>query len=350
MQMPRLLHKLLRTRRNKDIFLFILFFLLATLLWFGHAMQSVRTTTVPVYIHYTGQPDTIGLAKGSLPSQVMITVRDAGHRLRAYHKNPPQITIDLHQYIHGDSGTILIPSNDLRASIKAVLQDNSNLLSTSLDEIQSRYFKEESKLVTVVFAGTATPADGYQKIGEPQLIDKQIKISGQPEEINKIDTIFTKAVAFNDLTAPLNARVALDIPEGIRTKVDGVTVTLPVEQFKEKRITVKIEVANPEDIQKGVKEVLFFPSTVDVNIRVGNQYADKINESYFKATCEYPLSVDVGDRLEVTLNYQENPHITSMWFYPKEVEYRRVPKNIEGTEVGVKAEEEEAINETGEEE
>ena len=346
MQMPRLLHKLLRTRRNKDIFLFILFFLLAALLWFGHAMQSVRTTTVPVYIHYTGKPGHIGLTKEGLPSQVMITVRDAGHRLRAYHKNPPHITIDLHQYIHGDSGTILIPSNDLRASIKAVLQDNSNLLSTSTDEIQCGYFKEAGKPVTVIFTGKANPADGYQQIGEPQLTHQRIQIYGPKDIINKIDTIRTKAAVFNNLTNPLNARVALEVPKGIRAEMDSVTVTLPVEQFIEKRLSVKIEVANPKDIQEGVKEVLFFPSTVDVNIRVGSQYADKINESYFKATCKYPLSVDVGDRLEVTLNYQENPHITSMWFYPKEVEYRRVSKDIEGK----KAEGKETTNETGGEE
>ena len=125
MQILPTLRKLLRTRRNKDIIIFILFFVLATIIWYGHAMQSVRTTRVPVSIQYIGKPARIGLGEEGLPNQVMIEVRDAGHRLVTYHQAPPQITIDLHQYIHGDSGTIQIPSNALRGSIKAALQANS---------------------------------------------------------------------------------------------------------------------------------------------------------------------------------------------------------------------------------
>ena len=315
MQTPQLLHKLLRTRRNKDIFIFFLFFLLAALLWFGHALQSVRTTRVPVYIHYTGKPGNIGLTKEGLPDQVIITVRDAGHRLNTYHQNPPQITIDLHQYIHGESGTILIPANDLRASIKAVLQDNSNLLSASPDEIRCGYFKEADKTVSLVFTGSVSPADGYQQLGEPTLAKKKIKIFGQKEVIRKIDTLYTEEVAFTNLTDSLEKNVALVVPQGVRAEMDSVTLTLPIEQYTERRMTIPI-------VARGVPDgttLRLFPNEVDVNMRIGISHFDEIKEEDIHAYCYFPALPQVS--VEVKLSYPKNPHVTSVWYYPTEVQY-----------------------------
>lgn len=46
-----------------DVLTFLLFLVLAALIWYGHAMHSVRNTRVPVYIQYTGKPGTVGLGK-----------------------------------------------------------------------------------------------------------------------------------------------------------------------------------------------------------------------------------------------------------------------------------------------
>ena len=56
----------------RDVFTFLLFFALALIVWYGHAMQSVRNTHVPVLIQYTGKPDNIGLQSPGLPDTVMV--------------------------------------------------------------------------------------------------------------------------------------------------------------------------------------------------------------------------------------------------------------------------------------
>lgn len=302
------------TRRNKDIAIFVLFLILASLLWYGHAMQSVRNTQVPVYVHYTGKPGTIGLGEEGLPDQVLIEVRDAGHRLNAYHQSPLQITIDLRQYIHGDTGTIHIPANDLRSSIKAVLQDNSNLINTVPEEISCSYFTEKEKTVVVQLNGDMQVADGYQMVGNPRF-QKELHLYGKKSRLKTIDTIYTQPFSLRDMSDTTHVVLALDIPKGVRAEKDSLEVEIITEQYTEKRFMVEIKA---EKVPEGCYLHLF-PNKAEVNVRIGVSHYSEIRESDFKVTCDYPrLPIS---KLKLDLKYPDNPHITSAWVYPSEVEY-----------------------------
>ena len=302
------------TRRNKDIAIFVLFLILASLLWYGHAMQSVRNTQVPVYVHYTGKPGTIGLGEEGLPDQVLIEVRDAGHRLNAYHQSPLQITIDLRQYIHGDTGTIHIPANDLRSSIKAVLQDNSNLINTVPEEISCSYFTEKEKTVAVKLNGDMQVADGYQMVGNPRF-QKKLHLYGKKSRLKTIDTVYTQPFNLRDLSDTTHFMFALDIPKGVRAEKDSLEVEIITEQYTEKKFTVQIVADN---VPKGYSMHLF-PNKADVYVRTGVSHYSEINESDFRVYCTYPLLPH--SKLSLNLDYPSNPHITSAWVYPSEVEY-----------------------------
>jgi len=321
MQISPTLRKLLRTRKSKDIFIFIFFFVFATLLWYGHAMQSVRTTRVPVKIRYIGKNDSIGLSKEGLPTQVMIDVRDAGHRLNMYHQEPLQITLNLGPYIDADTGTIQIPSNDLRASIKAVLQDNSKLIDTDLEEIRCGYYKEHKKTVNLTFDGEIQLADGYQLICSPQLSPKQINIYGKKEVLKSIQSIPTQHMVFTNVIDTLRTHVPIIIPEGVRVeadgeKIEGVDIEVQTEQYAEKRFIVPIETLQvPEGCTMHI-----FPDKVEVSVRIGMSHYADLKASDIKVYCIYQQESDQA-KLAVQLDYSANPHITSAWVYPVEVEY-----------------------------
>lgn len=317
MQISQMLHKLLRARRNKDIFIFVLFFVFAAIIWYGHAMQSVRTTSVPIYIHYIGKPANIGLGEEGLPNKLMIDVRDAGHRLAAYHENPLRITIDLHQYIHGDSGTIQIPSNALRASIKGALQANSNLLGTEPEEIRCSYFREHEKNVRLMLDADIQLASGYQIIGKPQLKQQKITIYGKQDVLQEIDTIRTQHLAFTNLSDTLRTQVALDLPKGIRAERDSVYLELFIEQFTEKRYKMQIEKRN---VPSGWN-LHIFPEDVEVCVRIGMSHFADLKDSDLKVYCICPSYPTGEKKLDVTFDYSANPYITSAWIYPAQVEF-----------------------------
>ena len=282
-------------------------------MWYGHAMQSVRNTRVPVLIQYTGKPDAIGLGAPGLPDTVMIEVRDAGSRLNTYHAEPLRLTVDLRTYIHGDKGTIHVPSDALRRSISDILQGTSHLIETSPEEISCPYFTEQEKCVPVVFAGQLNIANEYQLVEEPTLSLSKVKLFGQDKALATIDTIYTEALTINEISDTLNTRLALVVPSSMRAEKDSVELQVITERFTEKKFTIPLHVT-------GVPEgytIRLFPNEVEVNVRVGIQHFAQVQASDLHARCTY---TDRQDKLDVDLTYS-NQYIRDAWAYPGTVEF-----------------------------
>ena len=299
---------------KKDILTFLSFVVLAALIWYGHAMQSVRNTRVPVLIQYTGKPGNIGLASPGLPDTVMIEVRDAGARLNTYHRDPLHLTIDLRPYIHGDKGTIHVPSDALRRSISDILQGTSLLIETKPEEISCAYFTEQEKTVAVAFSGDIRPANEYQFVGKPRLSRTTVKIYGQDKTLSVIDTVYTEHKEWKDMTDTTVLHLALAFPEGVRAGHDSIDVRIIAERFTEKKFIIPIRVTGaPEGVR-----LRLFPTEVEVNVRVGMNHFHEVQASDIKARCFY--TPERADKLDVELQYT-NPHISSAWVYPGVVEY-----------------------------
>lgn len=304
----------LRRIQWTDVMTFLLFILLAAFIWYGHAMHSERTTRVPVLIEYTGKPGSIGLGEEGLPPQVMIEVRDAGLVLNTYHAEPLHLTIDLRSYIHGEKGTIHVPSDALRRSISDLLQGTSSLVETYPEQITCTYFTEQEKTVGIAFAGTVEAATEYQLVGKPKLGRTKVKIYGQDKTLNTIDTIYTEQVELSNLTDTSTVRIALTKPGGVRTETDSVDLTVITERFTEKKFKLPLRtIGVPEG-----NTIRTFPNEVEVNVRVALRHFAQVQANDIQAVCTY--SPERSETLEVELRYS-NPYITSAWAYPAVVEY-----------------------------
>ena len=299
---------------KRDILTFLLFLVLAALIWYGHAMQSVRNTRVPVMMQYTGKPGNIGLGEPGQPDTVRIEVRDAGARLNTYHREPLHLTVDLRQYIHGEKGTIHVPTDALRRSISDILQGTSRLIDTKPEEISCPYFTEQEKNVVIAFAGDIKPANEYQLVGHPELSRTSIKIFGQDKALAKIDTIYTEYSTLTDITDTMSTRVALVLPKSVRTETDSITIRIIAERFTEKKFIVPLHVLN---VPEGV-HLRLFPNEVEVSVRVGISHFAQVQPADIRAVCSY--TSERSDKLDVELRYS-NPYITSAWVYPGVIEF-----------------------------
>jgi hypothetical protein len=298
---------------KRKILTFLLFFVMAAVLWYGHALQSVRNTRVPVLIHYTGKPGAIGL-DGHLPDTVMIEVRDAGSRLNSYLSDPLHLTIDLRPYIHGEKGTIHVPSDALRRSISDILQGTSRLIETQPEQITCAYFTEQEKCVTLLFDGEVSPANEYQLVGSPTLSRSTVKIYGRERMLSTIDTLYTEHQNMQNISDTTVLRVALAVPKGMRAEVDSVDLSIVTERFTEKKFIVPLHVT-------GVPEgyaIRLYPKEVEVSVRMGIAHFAQVQESDIRAVCTY--SPNRKDKLDVELHYTK-PLITFAWAYPSVVEY-----------------------------
>lgn len=299
---------------RRDVLTFLLFVVIATLVWYGHAMQSVRNTRVPVLIQYTGKPDAIGLKAPGLPDTVMIEVRDAGARLNTYHRDPLHLTIDLHSYIHGEKGRIYIPSDALRRSISDILQGTSRLIETQPEDITCDFFTEQEKSVLLVFRGDLKTANEYQIIGQPTLARKRMKIFGDEKTLSAIDTLYTEPQDLSEVSDTMRVRCALEVPQGVRAEEDSVELCIIAERFTEKKFTIPVHI-------KGVPEgyhIRLFPKEVEVSVRVGMNHFSQVKADDIHATCAY--SPERTDKLDVEISCT-NPYITAAWAYPGVVEF-----------------------------
>ena len=299
---------------RRDVLTFLLFVVIATIVWYGHAMQSVRNTRVPVLIQYTGKPDAIGLKAPGLPDTVMIEVRDAGARLNTYHRDPLRLTIDLHSYIHGEKGRIYIPSDALRRSISDILQGTSRLIETAPEDITCDFFTEQERNVCLAFRGTLKTANEYQLVGQPTLSRKRMKIFGDEQSILAIDTLYTEYQELTEVSDTTNIRVAVDAPEGIRLEDDSVDLRIIAERYTEKKFSVPVHI-------KGIPEgyrIRLFPKEVEVSVRVGMNHFGQVKAGDIHASCTY--SPERTDKLDVNITYT-NPYITAAWAYPGVVEF-----------------------------
>ena len=299
---------------RRDVLTFLLFVVIATIVWYGHAMQSVRNTRVPVLIQYTGKPDAIGLKAPGLPDTVMIEVRDAGARLNTYHRDPLRLTIDLHSYIHGEKGRIYIPSDALRRSISDILQGTSRLIETAPEDITCDFFTEQERNVCLAFRGTLKTANEYQLVGQPTLSRKRMKIFGDEQSILAIDTLYTEYQELTEVSDTTNIRVAVDAPEGIRLEDDSVDLRIIAERYTEKKFSVPVHIRG---IPEGYR-IRLFPKEVEVSVRVGMNHFGQVKAGDIHASCTY--SPERTDKLDVDITYT-NPYITAAWAYPGVVEF-----------------------------
>lgn len=299
---------------KRDVLTFLFFIALAAAIWYGHAMNSVRNTRVPVLISYTGKPGAIGLGGNGLPDTVLIEVRDAGARLNTYHRELLHLTIDLRPYIHGEKGTIHVPSDALRRSISDILQGTSRLIGTTPEDITCPYFTEQEKTVPVVFRGSYTPASEYQMIGTPTLSHPQVRLFGQDKELSSIDSLYTEERHLTNLCDTTDVRMALVIPPHMRASADSVTLRVVTERFTEKKFIVPIQVSGLPAGQR----IRLFPNEVEVSVRVGMTHFAQVHPTDVRAVCTY--SPERTDKLDVELRYT-NPYITAAWAYPVVVEF-----------------------------
>ena len=298
----------------REALTFTLFVAFAAFIWYGHAMQSARNTSVPVQVSYTGAPATLSFGDGGLPMTLTVEVRDAGARLNVYHREPLRLTIDLRPYIHGDKGTVHIPQETLRHSVNDLLQGTSSLIAITPEEINCTYYTEQEKTVVVALADDWQPAQEYQLVGQPTLSRSKIKIYGAADQINPIDTVFTQSVGRNDLMDTTTLQLGLMLPENVRASQDSVDVRIITERFTEKKMMVPIRL---EGVPEGYR-LRIFPREVEVTVRVGISHFGQVGDEHVRAVCRY--SPDRLNTMDVELKYT-NPYITAAWAYPGVVEF-----------------------------
>lgn len=299
---------------SKDTLTFLLFLVLSTVIWFGHALTSMRNARVPVKLVYTGVPDNVTLSD-STPRQLTIVVRDAGSRLHKYYSQQQMsLEIDLANQITRREGVFRVSSETIRQSLTNQMPGTSKLQQVTPEHIEGHYYREQEKTVPLVLQCRATAKKQCELLYEPFCEQKNIRIYGQRSALDTVNAIYTEAVAIVDVEDTIRQAVRLLLPENVRSVEETVLVEVAAARFTEKRFHAPVHAHGvPEN-----STLRLFPNEVEVNLQVWMSHFGEINPSDVEVYCRMPKHGAKTATVEVKYT---NPYIMSARVKPSVLEF-----------------------------
>lgn len=298
---------------RKDALVYLLFVGLATLFWWGRAMSSQREVEVKLPVAYANVPAQV-VFNTPLPTQLEVVLRDNGRLLRQVQHTKPTVTISLADKLDQTNGTLRLSTDVLRQKIQDNLPGSTNIQQIRPEEITTTYYVEATKKVPVKLCATWTLEQQYQLSVPPILEPAEVDIYGTQEAIDQVDSVYTDSIMVEKVYDTIRRQVALQLPTGIRTQTNTITVAWIAEAFTDKSFILPIEVNNlPEG------EVMhLFPQTTTVIARVGISHFQDISAEDIRVVCEYPQQAQTTLLVNIICN---NPYITQIRSSIREVEY-----------------------------
>ncbi len=299
--------------QSRNVGTFALFLAFASMIWFGHALNSTRDQKLDIPIHYTGVNADV-LFAAPLPESFTIQVRDQGKRLRLYRQDTfSPIQIDLLQQTLDEQGTVQITAEAVRQKITDQLQGTTRLQRVLPENISVSYYRQYQKRVPVRLVDHITLAPQYQFTQVPRVMPDSVTVYASKETLHTLQEVFTKPLA-EQMKDSLRVRISLQAVDGVRFAASDVEVVAFAEPFTEKVFTLPIRIKN---VPTGVT-LRLFPPTVEATIRVGISHFNDVNEKDVLVECTYPTTQTT--QLPLLLRYT-SPYITQGRMSPTEVEY-----------------------------
>lgn len=124
--------------------------------------------------------------------------------------------------------------------------------------------------------------DQYMASGEIEVNPDSVIVYGEPFQLDIISEVYTRPIKHYDMSAGVQGFVELEKVKGIRMSDASVRYNVGVTRYVEVRDKVPVTVRN---VPAG-KEVLLFPSTVELSLR-----------------CVFPLVGNPFENLELVIDY-----------------------------------------------
>jgi hypothetical protein len=127
-------------------------------------------------------------------------------------------------------------------------------------EIIIKYDSLSNRLVPVIANVVIQTKPGFQVSDSIKISHPEIHIYGSSRTLDTLNHVYTKLTTIENVSSTKELTVALDLPAGVKSDFETVKLTVPVEEFTEKRIQLQVLCL---DIPSGYA-LRIFPSTVEV--------------------------------------------------------------------------------------
>ena len=269
----------------KNSLVFLSFVGLASCFWALQYLRQPFDFEVPLKVSYTHLPAGIALLENP-PQEITLHLQDKGiaylnYLINSRKKHALLITADLNA-ISPNKNSYIIDQTTLRNLIDSKLSATTQLKLFSPDMIEISYSLLVQKEAPVVINGTISPAVGYL-FDSISIEPAQVAVYGNKAALDTIHEIRTQPVNYKNINKNWTVSTSLQTPEGVHLPVDTVKLSALVEEYTEKTFQLPV-ICNNIPFNRNVR---FFPSMVELVVRVGLSKYTQLTKSNFEIAVNY---------------------------------------------------------------
>ena len=266
----------------KEALVFFFFLLLAFGFWLLQSLQQEYEITLTFPIKYKELPADIAFNE-EIPQQVIAKVKDKGSVLLNYTLGRTLQPIEVKLNSEEKQGTLHVSKKQIENNIQKQLLSTTALIEFDPQQIAAPFSQRKHKALPVKFDGDIQFITGFQLAGEIQIKPNTVDAYASAVVLDTLQEVLTQFIEVKKGNKTLQRTVALRSIPGVNLVPTTVTVTLPIEEYTEKSLTLPI-------ICKGVPhhyKVRLFPSEVTVTCSVPLSRFKALSESQFEITINY---------------------------------------------------------------
>jgi hypothetical protein len=313
--------KLKRLRHDRRFFVFLVCLGISTFMWFLNALSKDYETTLDFPVNYANPPENLYLANDP-PASFEITINAHGFALlrNKFQMKQQPIVLDIKRLIAVSEATgkqtYRVRTVNLYNRILAQLNEEVKIQEIRPESFLLVLDNLKSKLVKVVPDIQVDFAPQYNISSKIRVTPEFVTIYGPGAFIDSVETIYTKPLKSFKIKKPVDETVGLIASPKITPSPDNVKISIPVEEFTEKKVSVPITLTGkPSNIS-----VKLFPSEIEVSFLIGLSKYSEITSNDFSFSIPFYELRDGVASVPVTLDKKPD-FINELKFSPQSVEF-----------------------------
>ena len=303
--------------QSKELLTFLFFLCLSFLFWILQSMNEEAEATYRSPVRYRNVPEDIVFTTAP-PSQLTLRIKDKGIILLNYSFGKPfqPVEVDVKPYLINNKGTIRIKEEQLGALLKKQLNVSTTLLSLYPDTLLIHYSKQGDKLVPVRFDGILTAGAQFQVGSDIQIKPDSVRVFAARTILDTLQSVSTTSLQLSDLSDTIVQKLSLRSIKGAKIVPSQVQITIPVEEYTEKVMSLPITVEGlPDSLQ-----LRTFPSMVQLSCFVVLRDFKDVTPESFRVVVDYHDFREGMTRLPIeVLEIPQN--VTNVHCKPDSVEF-----------------------------
>ena len=308
-----------RRQQWKEIFIFIFFLLLSFGFWLLQSLQQDYERRIELPLRYKNVPSEWVLSEGN-PEKVSILLRDKGTTLIYYswraNFNPVDISLSGLSRLSGNS--LSVAGSILETAVSKQLISSTSVVSIDPREIILRYDSLSSRILPVVENINITTKPGYQVSDSIKLSRPEVRLYGSRSVLDTLNEIRTKLVFLENASKTKELTAQLDLPEGVKSDYETVKLTIPIEEFTEKKINLPVLC---HDIPHNYV-LRLFPSTVEVTCNVPVSQFRELTEEKLEIIISFKEFRDYQSTGKIPVRLTKKPSwVMTTAVLPQELEF-----------------------------